>query len=432
MASMQQPMKYDGSPISSLQPMKYDGPEHYVQSQGPFPPLKAVREGLNLRWYRCPTPRGALTRLAQRSDAQGLFMAVGHLSIWLATFAFALTCWRGGHAALTALAVVLHGTVGSTMVYGCHEMGHGTVFRTKRLNDGFLALYSLLFWWDPVEYATSHTQHHRYTQYPEADRENVPPIVPGLEFWPLLQLFTLNLTLRPDRVFGKGGALSCVELTVRAALGGVAADAGTKQHEWLSALHADQPEQAAKSMRWNRVLLAFHAAVLGASVYAREPAVFLLTSCHSFFGNWLSYFVGGTQHCGLAGSVPDFRQNTRSVALPAFVEFLFWHMNWHMEHHMFAAIPCYNLRKIRDLVASDCPAPRTLVGAWREMRHIHAMQLADPAFVYKVPLPATAGAGGAARCNADGTRRAADDAAESIGDLAPADGPEARARKKGA
>ena len=42
MASMQ-PMKYDGPE------MNYDGPEHYVQSQGPFPPLKAVREGLNLR-----------------------------------------------------------------------------------------------------------------------------------------------------------------------------------------------------------------------------------------------------------------------------------------------------------------------------------------------------------------------------------------------
>ena len=44
MASMQ-PVKYDVSPMASMQPMKYEGPEHYVQSQGPFPPLKAVREG---------------------------------------------------------------------------------------------------------------------------------------------------------------------------------------------------------------------------------------------------------------------------------------------------------------------------------------------------------------------------------------------------
>ena len=34
-----------------------------------------------------------------------------------------------------------------------------------------------------------------------------------------------------------------------------------------------------------------------------------------FIGNWLSYFVGLTQHCGLRNHSRDFRKNTRSVKL---------------------------------------------------------------------------------------------------------------------
>ena len=405
----------------------YQGPDAYRGSQGPFPPLSKVREGLAVRWYRSPTPRGALARLTQRSDAEGLFQACGHLLLWASTLALAYYCWSGPWP-VAAVAVIAHGTVASTFVYGCHEMGHGTVFRTAALNGVFLHVFSLLFWWDPIEYAMSHTHHHRYTLFPEADRENLAPTAPSLAPRVLFELFTLNLTARPGRVFGKGGLLACVELTLRAACGGVAAPAGTAQHEWLSALHADRPDRARASMRWNQAVVAFHGAVFGLALHRREPEVFLLVSCGCFFGNWLSYFVGETQHSGLTGSVPDFRQNTRSVVLPRAVEFLFWNMNWHMEHHMYASVPFYNLKKLHAVIEADVPEPRTLVGAWREMRAIHARQLDDPNYEYVVPLPATAGRGGAALFNKDGTRRAprGDEAeAESIGDLAPEEKPKA-------
>lgn len=134
--------------------------------------------------------------------------------------------------------------------------------------------------------------------------------------------------------------MACVECTVRAACGGVAAQKGCEQEEWLQAVHRDQPEQALKSMRWSRVLLAFHAAAFASAVYAGAYEFVLIVNCHCFFGNWLSYFVGECQHCGLCGSSPDFRMNTRSITLDPFTEFLFWRMNWHMEHHMFAGVPC--------------------------------------------------------------------------------------------
>ncbi|HCP99779.1 MAG TPA: fatty acid desaturase, partial [Candidatus Latescibacteria bacterium] len=70
-----------------------------------------------------------------------------------------------------AVALFAHGTVGNFFRgIAPHDLGHGTVFRTKWLNKLFLYVYSLLSWWDPFAYASSHTYHHRYTMYPDGDR----------------------------------------------------------------------------------------------------------------------------------------------------------------------------------------------------------------------------------------------------------------------
>jgi fatty acid desaturase len=85
-------------------------------------------------------------------------------------------------------------------------------------------------------------------------------------------------------------------------------------------------------------------------------------------------------------------------------------MNWHAEHHMYAVVPCYNLKKLAREIAADMPEPRTLIGAWREMRETWRRQQSDPAYQFDTPLPANAGRTPAA---------AVDELASSIGDLAP-------------
>ena len=209
-------------------------------------------------------------------------------------------------------------------------------------------------------------------------------------------------------------------MTVKAALGGVASDPGAETFEWLTAVHKDQPEEHTKSMRFSRVIVLFHLAVFVTAIASGQWVFVLIVNCHSFCGNWLSYFVGATQHCGLRSSVPDFRKNTRSIALDPVTEFLFWHMNWHIEHHMFAGVPCYNLNALHREIAHDMPAPRSLVGAWREMRATWRRQAADPTYEFDTRLPATArarssGGGGAALYNEE----AEAGASSSIGDLAP-------------
>ena len=120
------------------------------------------------------------------------------------------------------------------------------------------------------------------------------------------------------------------------------------------------------------------------------------------------YSVRGGRVGGLRDDVPDFRKCVRTITLDPLSEFIYWRMNWHLEHHMFAGVPCYNLKKLHRAVAHDMPRPRTFLGAWREMREIWHRQQEDPGYQFDTPLPAAAEAPPAQ----------AEEAA-SIGDLAP-------------
>ena len=66
-------------------------------------------------------------------------------------------------------------------------------------------------------------------------------------------------------------------------------------------------------------------------------------------------------------------------------------MNWHIEHHLFAGVPCYNHKKLYREVAADMPQPRSLSGAWREMGEVWRRQQTDADYqLFDTPLPATA------------------------------------------
>lgn len=355
-----------------------------------WPPLSEVRNDLRVDWYRSPIDHGRLRELSRRSDLQGWFQAGGHLLLFACTGYLAYHFWTQEHWLGFGVSLWLHGTVGSFLSgVAPHELGHGTVFRTKWLNKAFLYLFSLLSWWDPYDYGSSHTYHHRYTQYVEGDRENVFPLEPSLRPLTLIQLFTVNLISGPGRNFSKGGLISTIFITIKSALGIVGSTENVTR-EWIQALHDDQPAEVEKSKWWSRLQLLFHGSVFVGSMAADLWILPIVLSAFPFIGNWLVFFVGFTQHCGLRGDIPDFRKNTRSTKLNPIASFLYWRMNWHAEHHMYAGVPCYNLKKLAKEIQDDMPEPKSTVGAWKEMREIWKRQQEDPTYQYDMPLPPTA------------------------------------------
>lgn len=376
-----------------------------------YQPLAEVRKTLRVDWYRSPMKPGRLRELSRRNDAQGWFQAGGHLALFIITGALVFFFWTQEIWLAFLMALFAHGTISSFFIGTApHELGHGTVFRTKRLNKLFMYLFSLIGWWDPFDYASSHTYHHRYTLHPEGDREVLLPLEPSLASTFMLQLFTINLLTQRGRTFGKGGLISTVYVTAVRAAGLAGADSAPID-EWMNALHTDQPDQHRKSIWWSRILLLFHGSMLLIALVTGLWALPLIFSVPSFIANWLSYFVGLTQHCGLRDNSPDFRKNTRSVKLNPLASFLYWRMNWHIEHHMYAGVPCYNLKRLHQEIAADMPQPRTLIGAWQEMRQAWQRQKTDPDYQFDTPLPPTAKAE---------RKGAVDELERSIGELAPA------------
>ena len=355
-----------------------------------YQPLADVRKSLHVEWYRSPIPGVRLRELSRRSNRQGWFQAGGHLALFILTGALVFHFWSLQLWGAFLVALFCHGTVASFFTgVAPHELGHGTVFRSKWLNKLFLYIFSLIGWWDLYDYGSSHTYHHRYTLHPEGDRENLLPLEPSLASFFMLQLFTVNLVSQPRRVFSKGGLISTVLVTLRGAFGIVGPDE-VPIFEWLRALHVDQPEEFRKSIRWSRLLVLFHGAVLVIAVATGLWVLPLIFSVAPFIANWLSYFVGLPQHCGLIENVNDFRKSVRSMRLNPLFSFLYWRMNWHTEHHMYAGVPCYNLGRLYEEIADDMPAPRTLIGAWREMRMVWRKQKEDPDYQFDTPLPPTA------------------------------------------
>ncbi len=378
-----------------------------------YRPLNEVRKSLRVKWYRSPIDRQRLHTLSIRTDKQGWKQAGGHVALYLALVTLAATLWFLKIWLVFWITLWCVGFV-ATFFKGtaAHELGHGTVFKTKSLNSYFLHAVCLISWWDPYDYAASHTYHHRYTTHRDGDRENLLPMTPSLHPTLLFQLCTFSLLLKPGRNFSKGGFLWTVYLTARTALGKPPGHTEIPSQEWLKALHEDQPRSFRLSIRWSRVLIVFHSGILLLSIITGWWVLPLLFTVPSYIANIGSYLLGTTQHCGLKENTPDFRKNTRSIKIHPFLEFLYWHMNWHTEHHMYAGVPCYNLKALAKELESDLPARKSLPAAWREMRNIWKQQQINPDYELDVPVPAPA--------TQESDDNQADDAiVNSIGDLAP-------------
>lgn len=321
-------------------------------------------------WYRCRVSREQLAALNQRSDLQGFLQTGGFLGIlavtgYAAYFAIGRLAWPW-----IALLFFVHGMCWQFLVNGFHELIHDSVFKSKRLNKVFLYIFAFLSWWNPHQFWASHTEHHKYTLHPPRDLEVVLPIK-----------FSIRGFLQSAFVDPMGFWFA-LSNTVKTACGKV-------DGPWNNALFPEsKPKERRQLFRWARILLAGHGVIIAVSIAMRWWWLPLEITLAPFYGGWLFYLCNNSQHVGLQDNAPDFRLCCRTIILNPFLSFLYWRMNYHTEHHMYAAVPCYNLKKMHALIRADMPAcPRGLVETWRRIGAIIERQKSDPAYQYIPELP---------------------------------------------
>ena len=63
-------------------------------------------------------------------------------------------------------------------------------------------------------------------------------------------------------------------------------------------------------------------------------------------------------------------------------------MNYHVEHHMYPAVPYYNLPKLRKAIENELPiATRGLIATWREVFKILKRQKQNPEYYAELVYP---------------------------------------------
>lgn len=323
-----------------------------------------------IKWYRSPLPAAELARLNQRSDWRGLLQSVGFLALLMVSGGIAWYAVGKAHWLIALALIYLHGALYAFLVNGFHELCHKTVFKTPALNFIFRNLYSFLGWYNHVSFWASHQAHHRYTLHPPDDLEVVLPV---------------KLTIKSYAAFAvinPRGFYLRLKNVLQLCFGVI-------ENEWEQALF---PPEAVKLRRalfnWARLLLIGHGAIVAVSLALGWWMLPILLTLAPFYGGGFQYLLNEAQHIGLSDEVSDYRINTRTILLNPLLGFLYWQMNYHIEHHMYAAVPFYHLAGLHTLIRDDLPyCPRGVTGTWRQIVPILRRQQGEPGYQFVPELP---------------------------------------------
>ena len=89
-----------------------------------------------------------------------------------------------------------------------------------------------------------------------------------------------------------------------------------------------------------------------------------------------------------AEDVIDHRLNTRTIYMGPLNRWIYWNMNYHVEHHMYPSVPFHQLKKLHEAVKTQLPTPYpSLWSALKEVVPALRKQAHDEQFFIKRPLP---------------------------------------------
>lgn len=333
-----------------------------------------------IKWYRTDVDKAEMKKLMERSDAKGLIQAISILALSIATGTLAYWSFKHWPWWITAVLVYLHGMI--FFFHGphaaIHKLSHGTPFRIKGLNSFFYGLFGFISWASTVKYRQSHIQHHMVTVHTDRDLEVQLPWLATRLMW--LGHWTFDWKEMWIRL----------STLIRHSL-------GILSGEWEHRLFPEREKKLRSQLfNWARFVLIGQLLIAATFIYFDEWFLLLLFTFAPFIGGGLAWLVTYTQHAGLPSDVPDFRICCRSVKVNPFVRYLHWQMDYHVEHHMFAGVPFYNLKKLRKLIEHDLPVYEPLIPTWKKMIPVLQRQRTEPNYCVAPELPSTAQQHGAA------------------------------------
>tara|TARA_E500000178_G_scaffold215204_1_gene212512 strand:+ start:102 stop:1079 length:978 start_codon:yes stop_codon:yes gene_type:complete len=319
-------------------------------------------------WYKPNIDRKLLIKLLERSNYEGwrhiiiyfvtlIFLGYFCYVFWL-TWVFLpiylIYCtWWGGADAIW------------------HECGHRTAFKSRKLNDFFYHIGSFMNSFEAVRFKWSHSIHHNYTG--SIDPHDFE--VDGSIFWKPKKL--LNFFI----IFIPGIGLLNLNKSIQKEILQHALGIKTKV---MKECIPDHKKQSCIFISRIYVLLWISITIFSMIINSVLPIFLFLIP--KFFAT-LNIIWGLTQHIGLQDKVKDHRLSTRSIRLNPILSFIYWNMEYHIEHHMFPSVPSYNLPKLHEAIKHQLPKPQTLLQAYKEIIPAIIKKTNDPDYYIPVKIP---------------------------------------------
>ena len=327
----------------------------------------AVKIGLAAAdWYHTDIPRKKIKDMMERRDGPAIRDQIIYYGAMIVLAGIGIALWPTLWSLPFWIAYSVLYTSGSDSRW--HEAGHGTAFKTRWMNNAVYHIACFMLFRNPTLWRWSHARHHTDTIVVGRDPEIItmrPPVVYkaillyiGLHTWDgFLAMFRhaakgLNeeeKSFTPEKEWPKA------QFTARVWVGIIALTVLTALVTWS--------------------FLPFMVVGLG-------PAI---------LGSFHFITTGLLQHTGMADNVIDHRLNTRTVYLNPISRFIYWNMNYHVEHHMFPMVPYHALPKLHELIKDDLPVPnRNMFEGMREVVVALRRQKMDPEYRIEKVLPSTA------------------------------------------
>jgi len=329
---------------------------------------KAIEAGLaEAEWYQSPIPRETMRELLVRRDGPAIRDTVVWFGILFCSAAATVALLGSLWAVFPYLiyAAIYAGSADSRW----HETLHGTAFKTDWMNSVLYEIASFMVLREGVIWRWSHTRHHSDTIIVGRDPEIAtprPPDIAGI----LLGLFAV----RAYSQYFKNLFLHSV------------GKISEREMEFIP--ESEYPKVA----RTARVHLLIYLLVTVSSIVFQSWIPVLFIGLPNLFGTWLMLVYGLTQHTGLAEDVLDHRLNSRTFLTNRLNCFLYWNMNYHVEHHMFPLVPYHAVPRLHELMKDDCPpAYSSLWSCWKEIVPTLERQCREPAYHVERVLPESAG-----------------------------------------
>jgi len=288
-------------------------------------------------WFKPELDRNKLKDLSQRKDLPGLIHFFFYFLFLFISGYLAYITWGTWWSLFFFF---IYGTIYAFSVANWHETVHRTAFKTRWINEIFYHTSSFMCDFEGFRWRWSHTFHHTYTLQTEGDYDHEIQISRPTElFWFFLNYIPFTDLLYPHRLIKYE--------VLKHAFG-----------KLTPVVNISVPKNQKKKIIWNSrlyVLIWINIFVFSFYIGSILPILYIILP--TYYGKPIWFAVNVTQHLGAAIDTKDHRLSSYSLKINPILSFLYWKMEYHLEHHMFPMVPSYNLKKLQNEIKDQLPKP---------------------------------------------------------------------------